>query len=143
MNCFSKEVRAKKRYLREQNAKWPDTLIEVPAEQWPESFSLLRIHPAKVFRSKTFLVQVFQERPWLLRLSICRCDVADNGQISDGITWDELQRLKSECGFEDCDGLEVYPPSRDKVNVANMRHLWIFTNGSPLDFIWRKSFAPL
>jgi hypothetical protein len=55
---------------------------------------------------------------------------------ADNITWDELQALKTQCGYGGHDAVEVYPPTRDVVNVANIRHLWVLAEKLP--FAWRK-----
>ena len=39
-------------------------------------------------------------------------------------------------GFGDRDAVEVYPADNAIVNVANMRHLFVFEN--PLPYVWRK-----
>ncbi len=73
------------------------------------------------------------------RLSVNRTVLTDDGQYQDGITWDELNRVKAEAGFADAWAIEIYPPTDDVVNVANMRHLWIldeapiqaWTDGQP------------
>jgi hypothetical protein len=66
-----------------------------------------------------YQVLAFQE-PGAIRLDIRRHD------MRDGIPWDELQRLKSACGFGDYDGVELYPRDADVINTANIRHLYIF-----------------
>lgn len=43
----------------------------------------------------------------------------------DGLTWDDLMRIKTECGLRDRWAVEVFPPDAEVVNVANMRHLWL------------------
>ena len=68
-------------------------------------------------------------------MSIHRTDLNADGEWVDGIRWEELQRLKAECGFGDRDAVEVYPAEQDVVNVANFRHLWVMDE--PLDFAWR------
>lgn len=42
----------------------------------------------------------------------------------DGITWDMLQRIKDDVLGPDVMAIEVYPPARELVNEANIRHLW-------------------
>lgn len=71
------------------------------------------------WEDETYKVFAFQE-PGSVRLDIFRHD------LKDGITWDELQRIKSECGFGGKDGVEMYPRDEDVVNTANIRHLYIF-----------------
>lgn len=55
-----------------------------------------------------------------------------SGRWDDSLTWDELQAVKTDCGFGAWFGLEVYPRERDVVNVANMRHLWILEHPLPI-----------
>jgi hypothetical protein len=122
-----------RRHLRNENHRWPPHLVKVPRSAWP-SRQPSGIH--EVWRSRGFLVQVFQEDGGLVRLSVMRTWVDDAGEAVDGIAWDDLQRLKTECGFGDRDAVEIYPADRDVVNVANMRHLWVMRE--PLPFKWAK-----
>lgn len=126
-------TREMRRQLERDNAKLPAMLIEFPCQ--PESG---QIDPKrfKVMRSRYFLVQFFQEEEGLVRLSINR--TTHNGERWDeGITWEELQQLKREAGYGDCDAMEIYPRDVDVVNVANMRHLWVRTAGF-ISFAWRS-----
>lgn len=126
--------RAAKQHLTKENAKLPAHLQEIPREKWPEGApaSLL-----SVWRSKGYLVQVLNApAPALVRLSVNRTSIGPTGW-KDGIGWEDLQRIKAECGYGDQDAVEVFPAQRDVVNVTNMRHLWIMAD--PLDFIWRKA----
>lgn len=120
-------------HLDRQNAKLPTQLQEIPRDQWPNEGppSLL-----SVWRSKEYLVQVFNApAPALVRLSVNRTAMCRTGW-KDGISWEELQRLKLECGYGDQDAVEVFPKQCDVVNLTNMRHLWIMVD--PLEFAWRK-----
>ncbi len=127
--------RAAQKYLAQENAKWPVELREWPREDWPRpSPKVLR-----VFRSRTFLVQEFAaDAPAIVRLSINRAAITSDGGWQQDITWEELQRLKREAGYGDSEAVEVFPPDRDVVNVANMRHLWILPAGT-LAFAWRSA----
>ena len=90
----------------------------------------------EVWFSRKFLVQVYKENEQI-RISVCRNEVKNDLSWNDNISWEELQEIKNEIGYAGQDCIEVYPRTRDIVNVANMRHLWIMPEGS-LDFIWRK-----
>lgn len=68
-------------------------------------------------------------------MSVCRTSMRQ-GRWVDGISWDDLQRLKREAGYGESDAVEVYPADSDVVNVANMRHLWILE--TPIRFAWRS-----
>lgn len=93
----------------------------------------------KVFRSREFLVQVFDETQHgaVSRLTINRTELDDRGEWRAGISWDELQRIKHCCGYGHCDAVEVFPKEIDVVNVSNMRHLWVVPDDC-LKFAWRK-----
>lgn len=82
-------------------------------------------------------MQAWREKAGIIRLSVCRTNLDRNGNWTDGITWDELQRVKNEAGFAHLDAVEIYPAQRDVVNVANMRHLWIYPE--PISHAWRET----
>ena len=81
----------------------------------------------KVFKGNGFCVQVRQHGE-CIRLSINRIKhfiVDGKPQWEDKITWDELQDIKNQCGYEDKWLCEYYPPEDKVINVANIRHLWL------------------
>jgi len=126
-------TREQRRQLARDNAKQPTALQEVPRERWydPNATQL------RVFRSRDFLVQEFAEKPpATVRLSVCRTAMDGGDRWQDGITWDDLQRLKRECGYGDRDAVEVFPADDDVVNVANMRHLFVMLDALP--YAWRR-----
>lgn len=108
-------------------------LVRVPHEEWPAAMPKGLVD---VWRSQGFLVQVFDPKDGAQRLTVCR--TKHNGKSwVPGITWDELQQIKAECGNSEVYAVEIFPAESDLVNVANMRHLWLL-NKAP-DFAWRKS----
>ncbi len=132
-------TRAQRRELERQNAKMPRGLRLVPRDEWP-----LRLQSApvlRVWRSRDFLVQEYAEAaPVLVRLSVLRTTLDPAvGRWVDGITWEELQGIKSECGYGQHDALEIYPVEGDVVNVANLRHLWVMR--AMVTFAWRATPA--
>ena len=120
----SKELRKCRRFLYEENKKWPAHLVEVPRDQWP-AMEAATICPDFVWRSREFLCQEFHNNDGTVRLSFCRTELDKNGGWKEGFDWDTLQRLKRECGWGSNDAVEIFPSDFDIVNVANMRHLWI------------------
>ena len=125
---MSKELRAARSYLAQQNRRYPAHLVNVPQEEWP-TMPLSRwgnqaARRLAVLRSRDFLVQVTEEQGHV-RLSVNRTKIKSNGAWEDGITWDELQRIKREAGFGALAAVEVYPADQDLVDVANMRHVWL------------------
>lgn len=90
-----------------------------------------------MWRSRGFLVQVYVEAGGIERLSVSRTTLREDGRWEDGLSWDDLQRLKGECGRGDRVAVEVYPPNAEIVNDANMRHLWVLPVAP--SFMWRRS----
>ncbi|WP_082745447.1 hypothetical protein [Erythrobacter sp. CCH5-A1] len=128
-------TREQLRAMQQENKRFPvDRLVEIPRAEWPHH----RDNLIRALRNRDFLVQVFAEPGDVVRLSIQRCafDRA-SGRWVDGITWDDLQHLKTLAGYGDRVGLEVYPPDRDVVNVANLRHLWLVPDVPA--FMWRRA----
>ena len=82
-----------------------------------------------IWESEAFLVYAYLDGD-ATRLDIERKDG------NDGISWDELQNIKNECGFKDQDAVEFYPAEKDVINTGNWRHLYIFSR--PLALIRRK-----
>lgn len=127
--------RAQRRQVARENARQPAVLTEVPRHLWPDPLA----PQLRVLRSREYLVQEFEAAgPAVVRLSINRVELAGDRWV-DGISWEELQRIKSECGYGQADAVEIYPPKDDEVNVANMRHLWVLRD--PLSFAWRSHAA--
>lgn len=127
-------TREERRALARDNAKQPSVLTLTSG--WQDRPNL----PdglLEVWRSREFLAQVFAAHPGIVRVSINRTSIdTGNGRWADGISWEELQRVKREIGRGHLDAVEVFPADCDIVNVANMRHLFIFDESLP--FVWRK-----
>lgn len=126
-------TREQRRQLARDNAKQPAVLMQVPRNEWPDPDS----RQLAVWRSRDFLVQIFNDKHedgTTLRLSINRTTMAGD-RWADGITWDELQRVKREVGLGLMWAVEIYPPDHEVVNVANVRHLWLVPAPA---FAWRK-----
>ena len=116
------------------NIGQPAQLHKLSRRQWPWTPKNL----IEVWRSKRFLVQIYQEAEGIVRMSVNTTEFGGHRRFADGISWDDLQKLKAECGRSNCFAVEVYPPDCDVVNVANMRHLWIYPDGAEIPFAWRK-----
>lgn len=125
-------TREQRRQLARDNAKLPRELVSITRDRWPDPLAPQR----RVLRSRDFLVQEFDApAPAVVRLSVNRTSLSGD-RWEDGISWEELQRIKAECGYPMADAVEVYPAQGDEVNVANMRHLWVLRD--KLAFAWRK-----
>jgi hypothetical protein len=139
----SKQRKHADAYLRAENAKYGHCLREIPPDDWPTTATIRAAggsgtKPLAVYRSKNFLVQIFDEPKYgSVRLSVCRTRLTRDGLWEDGITWDELMQIKREVGMADRCAVEVYPADANIVNVANMRHLWILREG--MVFGWSRS----
>ncbi|MBS4029690.1 MAG: hypothetical protein KGZ58_13765 [Ignavibacteriales bacterium] len=91
--------------------------------------------PVKAFRNNKFVCLVYTHEGFT-RLTVNRTGINGNGDYLDGISWDELYKIKNACGFADCELVEVYPAEKDLVCVGNLRHLWVVEN---LPFVWRNA----
>jgi hypothetical protein len=107
------------------NRRYGTTLTRLPESLWPSGTRALSRPPREVWRSRAFLVQVYHEGEQE-RLTVCRTSLNPSGDgWAEGISWEELQRLKWECGRGASWAVELYPPDQYVVNDANMRHLWL------------------
>lgn len=129
-------IRNAQKHLYETSFEYGKTMTAVPREKWPAEFDEGGVPVIGCWRSRSHLATAYAEKPPTVRLTVLRTVIQHDGHWLDGITWDDLQRIKNECGFADRDALEIYPAAADVVNVANLRHLWILPEPSPL--AWRK-----
>lgn len=130
---MSKAIRAKQRYLREQNRKYGVHMERVSFDAYPDDGN----RRVAVYRSNSFLAQVFEEMDGAVRISIMRTMVDEDGEWLEGISWDSLIAIKNECGFSAHWAVEIFPPADEVVDVANMRHLFVLPEAPA--FAWRKS----
>lgn len=126
------QMRATRDHLKWERQFFGKEFVPIPRDRWPaEPFSgTARIG---VHRNKDFLVQTFALPEGMLRLSVNRT-AWDGHNWRDGITWEDLQRIKDAIGYEHRTAVEVYPPKHLIVNKANMRHLVLLTE-TPL-YVW-------
>lgn len=108
--------------MEQNNQKRPPFLTLMPEDQWPPNQPP---NIKEVWLSRYFLVQVFQENNDIIRLSVSRTMIGLDGHWEQNLSWDELMEVKRQVGHGNTYGVEVYPPEKDIVNVANMRHLWL------------------
>lgn len=126
---------AQRRQLRERARSWPVEMEPVPKAEWPPAPPGARVDG--VWRSREFVAVLYEEKGGALRLSVNRVELRRNGEWSDRITWEELQRVKHETGYGNAWAVEVYPPDACVVNVANMRHLWLLESAPR--FGWNRA----
>lgn len=125
--------RAERKAHEKAMRQFPRQLTPVDRAEWPAM--TCDPMPFAVWRSRYFLVQLFDQGN-AIRLSVNRVTVSANGRWDDGISWDDLQEIKTAVGYGDEWAVEIYPPDADEVNVANMRHLWVLPE--PPEYGWRK-----
>lgn len=127
-------------YAREEAARRPERLTEIPKDRWPTAYRMSPNAPVKAWESRKYLAQLYDigaaEGRTGMRLSVCRVVLKDDGHWEENLSWDELMQVKREIGCGDMYAVEVYPRDEDIVNVANMRHLWILA--TPLSIGWFK-----
>lgn len=135
----TESTREQRREMKRLNASIPLLLEEIPSADWPAFYKTASAgkYLARLMRSRHWLVQIYaDEHPLVLaRLSVNRTRI-DGDTWQEGILWQDLMGLKSECGYAFFDAVEVFPSVLDIVNVANMRHLWVMRDKLP--FAWRR-----
>ncbi len=118
-----------RRQMQQENRLQSATLKEMPIK--PATAR----DPVRCWRSREFLVALYLDDNGFERLSINRTEIQNDGNWKEYITWDEIQRLKDEAGFGDRWAVECYPPQREVINVANMRHIFLLPEAPA--FGWR------
>ena len=120
--------------MHSQCAQYPvGQLVEVAREDWPADVSP---PPGlqRVWRDRRYLVQQYLDGG-TIRLSVNIVAAKSSlERLVDGIPWDELQRIKNQCGYGNKCAVELFPPEASVVNVANIRHLWLLRE--PPAFMW-------
>ena len=119
-------------FLISQNKNQPPVMKRLPEQQWPYKPEGLK----EVWRSQDFLAQIYEAPNAVERISVIRTTIGVFGNWNDRITWDELMKVKHECGWGNEWVVEVYPADTEIVNVANMRHLFVLP--APPEYAWRR-----
>lgn len=129
--------RMRERETRKRAEAWSEQLTEVAESEWPPPRAGVD-RPERMWRSCRYLAMLYAAPSFqgieVKRLTVLRAALRRDGQWEQGIAWDELQRCKREIGCGDRYAVEIYPRERDRVQVANMRHLWILSE--PLGIGW-------
>lgn len=89
-------------------------------------------------KNNIYIVQVYRRATTdgdALHLAVRRLDE------SDGISWDDLQRIKNEIAGADRIAVEMYPEDSEVVDQANLRHLFVLPAGTPAPFTIRGRWA--
>lgn len=138
MNAATRRVNAA---IEAARSCYGDALREIPRSDWPPALSQAQslgiTPPLRVWCSRRYTVLLFGDN----RLSASIARIGDDGRFQDGMTWDDLQRLKAEAGFGDRWAVEVFPPDSQVVNVSNMRHLWLLDEAPPFAWLALKGEA--
>ena len=130
-------TRHQRRQLDRENAKQPALLTLVPPVEWPLTMQGNK-RLQQVWRSRNYLVQQYVEGNGIFRLSINKT-ILTGDRWDDGLTWDELQEIKRQCGYGDAYAIEIYPQDKNVVNVANMRHLWVLPEPLAIGWVRKES----
>lgn len=122
--------------IEKENQKYQDHFVDLPKSEWLPKTAHMSVVPFRVARNRRFVVQL-SKHDGAIKITVNRTAIDESGRWEENITWDELQSIKDSLGYQDFDAVEVFPKTKDIVNVANMRHLWVLTKHD-LKFIWRK-----
>lgn len=102
---------------------------EIPKSEWPIMPECGKL-PRRIWLSRDYLAQLYADKcesafcGSYLRLSVNKTK-RNGSDWRDGITWDELQRIKNECLGPEVWCAEAYPAESELVNVASIRHLYV------------------
>jgi hypothetical protein len=136
-NLPDREFRQYAQQLKRDNHRHPDELFRLLPSEHASQTERSGGRLVEVWRSKYFLVQVYRPEDGYQRVSVCRAEIdTTNRRWRDGLTWEDLMRVKREIGRGESEAVEAYPADSDIVNVANFRHLILCE--VPLPFFWRK-----
>lgn len=113
------------REMQRENKLYPVHMVQVPREKWPKTQHGAKCEPLNLWRSRDFVAQVVREPNGAIRIAVNRTRMNEDYDFADGISWDDLWRIKNEIGFSDRDCIEIYPAQEDIINVANIRHLFV------------------
>lgn len=136
-------TRHQRQALKAANRAQPTRMTRVPEALWPPFPPEWR--PVRVWRSRDYLAQLYvvmasDGTHEGFRLSVCRPELGPAGRWKDGLTWDDLQTVKTQCGYGDCWAIEVFPPVDAVISVANLRHLWLVRVHELPDWVgWRQA----
>jgi hypothetical protein len=144
MNVFElpfEQLKKAAKHIKQESSHFGKALQKLPEATHP-AVDPAFARPIEVWRSCDFLVQIF-DGVGMERISVNRTVIdTTNRRWRDGITWDDLQEIKRQVGRGDKDAVEIFPAEKDVVNVANMRHLFVFKD-EELSFKWKPESAPL
>jgi hypothetical protein len=115
-SCSPTLIEKVRALLAADNAQRAEVLEAVPAREWPPLAPLSPTPIIAMWHSCAFVVVAFDEGE-AISLTIRRTQLAPEGKRADGITWDELQQIKAECGFGERDAVEIYPADGDVSNA--------------------------
>jgi hypothetical protein len=123
------DARARATYVRKL-ARGPWQQLErkplsLEERRWPDSLGNF----VEAWVNNVVSVQVYlRDTPWgfVRHLGVRRHDGAELAG------WDLLERVKNEVVGQDSIALEVYPPARDVVDLAPMRHLFVVPESFPV-----------
>lgn len=117
-------IRHKRQLLRQESSKYNLSFVELPrVSDDPRA-------PIRAWRNRYFLAALYLEHG-RQRLSINSAEIDSSGDWKDGITWDQLQAIKSAVGFGDKMAVEIFPEDKHIVYDHNIRHLWILDERLP------------
>ena len=116
-----------------QNRVYGREMVEVPPSEWPPIFAIT-CRVVNVWRSRDYLAVLYREPSGQLRLSVNSTRRNPQGGWKDGITWDELWRIKNECLGSEVWCAEAYPAESCLVCDCNIRHLFVM-DGRP-EWAW-------
>lgn len=121
-------------------------MVEVGRADWP-FFANLETEALRVWRSADYMAVLYRQRiDGRVRLTVNSTRTKPvpvsrsrtGKDFRDGITWDELQRVKNECLGPETWCVEVYPAQSECLDIMNQRHLWVLDDAPETRFPTEK-----
>ena len=73
-----KTSKEQRKQLERDNRRFPLSLLPLPREDWAH---IAKYNQIEVWRSRHFLVQIFQQRDNIIRLTVCRTAHSGAGKV--------------------------------------------------------------
>ena len=126
------EISDLRKKLREDNEQFPERMTQLPfsyvdgMEDNPETLRGL-------WRSKSYLAQVHEDKDGLIRINVCRSDLdKETGRPLNDIPFKVLQQIKNDMGYGDDDATILLPRNKDWADFGG--YTTIYIHPFPLDY---------
>jgi hypothetical protein len=119
-------------YMERFQEQFPEHLVLVTHLFDP--IDLKNLRSTEMWASRKFHVLILENKTnGAEQLNIYRAEVdTKSKRWRDGISWEEMQELKKQCGRGDKIAFEPFPKDSEVINTNNIRHLFIAKENSSI-----------